>query len=81
MAGGTERNLDFLEPFLSGGSFTERLILCDAQTSGGLLISIPPKFADEIIDKLNQNGHKKASIIGKVTKKKEFENKMINFIN
>ena len=58
-----------------------KAIICDAQTSGGLLISIPPKFANEIILKLNQNGHKKASIIGKVTKKKKFENKMINFIN
>ena len=58
-----------------------KAIICDAQTSGGLLISIPPKFADEIIVKLNESGHKKASIIGKVTKKKEFENKMINFIN
>ena len=58
-----------------------KAIICDAQTSGGLLISIPPKFADEIIDKLNDSGHKKAAIIGKITKKKEFENKMINFIN
>ena len=58
-----------------------KAIICDAQTSGGLLISFPPKFADEIIVKLNEGGHKKASIIGKVTKKKKFENKMINFIN
>ena len=56
-------------------------IICDAQTSGGLLLSTPPKFANEIIGKLNKTGHEKASIIGSVTKKKEFENKIINFIN
>ena len=56
-------------------------IICDAQTSGGLLLSTPPNYADEIIDKLNKSGHKKASIIGNVRKKKKFKNKIINFIN
>ena len=84
LTSGTMGNIKFLDKKLVNlKNIDEKMkaIICDAQTSGGLLISIPPKFADEIIVKLNQSGHKKASIIGKVTKKKEFENKMINFIN
>ena len=65
VAGGTERNLDFLEPFLSGGSFTERLILCDAQTSGGLLISIPNNEADQFISAYGHQAIKIGSIIKK----------------
>ena len=57
MAGGTERNLDFLEPFLSGGSFTERLILCDAQTSGGLLFSCDASAAVDAVAELTEVGH------------------------
>ena len=84
LASGTIGNIKFLnKKLINLKTIDEKMktIICDAQTSGGLLISIPPKFADEIIIKLNESGHKKAAIIGKVTKKKEFENEMINFIN
>ena len=84
LATGTIENIKYLDKKLNDLKTIDpnmKSIICDAQTSGGLLISIPAKSADEIIVKLNKSGHKKASIIGKVTKKKEFENKMINFIN
>ena len=63
MAGGTERNLDHLEPHLAGGSRTDRLIMCDAQTSGGLLFSCDPAAATEAVTELRDGGHM-AEIIG-----------------
>ncbi len=63
VAGGTERNLDFLQPILVGGSTTERLILCDAQTSGGLLFSCDPVAALDAVNELNETGHF-AAVVG-----------------
>ncbi len=63
VAGGTERNLDYLEPHLSGGSSTDRLIMCDAQTSGGLLFSCDPAAALEAVAELQSGGHM-AAVIG-----------------
>lgn len=63
VAGGTERNLDFLEPFLTGGSLTDRLILCDAQTSGGLLFSCSAAAAKDAVAELKEASHV-AAIIG-----------------
>ena len=84
LTSGTTGNIKYLnKKLIDLKTIDEKIktIICDAQTSGGLLISIPAEFGDEIIIKLNETGHKKASIIGQVTKKKESENKMINFIN
>ena len=63
VAGGTERNLDFLQPILVGGSTTERLILCDAQTSGGLLFSCDSVAALDAVNELNETGHF-AAVVG-----------------
>ena len=63
VAGGTERNLDFLEPYLSDGSPTERIIMSDAQTSGGLLFACDPSAAEEAVTKLRDSGHL-AAVIG-----------------
>jgi selenide,water dikinase len=43
IAGGTARNFEYLEPRVDFGRLDvgERLILADAQTSGGLLIAVP----------------------------------------
>ncbi len=61
--GGTERNLEFLDPLLKGGSPTERLILSDAQTSGGLLFSCDSVAALDAVDELTELGHF-AAVIG-----------------
>ena len=34
----------------------EKLILCDAQTSGGLLIAVPPASTQAVLDGLTQRG-------------------------
>jgi selenide, water dikinase len=49
----------------------EQLLLCDAITSGGLLIAISEEEAKMYVDKLLAEGGATASIVGKVTKKKD----------
>lgn len=53
--GGTRANYEFVSPkvdFGAGVSETDRVLLCDAQTSGGLLISISNDIADRLVDAL-----------------------------
>ena len=49
----------------------EQLVLCDAITSGGLLVSISEEHAAEYVDKLKSKGLTQAAIIGRVTEKKD----------
>lgn len=49
----------------------EQLILCDAITSGGLLVSLTADEAAQYIEELHQKGFHSAAIIGKVTDKKD----------
>lgn len=60
-------NIDYEEEI----SLEEQLVLCDAITSGGLLISIRPDEAVRYVDDLKSIGIEAASIIGRVTEKKE----------
>ena len=66
--GGTRRNLEDLEDRVDFGDKDEttRLILADAQTSGGLLISVPEERAEELMELL-QSVAPVAAIIGRVT--------------
>jgi len=50
-------------------SSTQQVLLCDAQTSGGLLISIPEKMAGELLVRLHESGVSVAEPIGKITKR------------
>ncbi len=47
-SGGSRRNLEAVTPHLTGGDPMDRQILADAQTSGGLLIALPPEQAGAI---------------------------------
>lgn len=69
--GGTYNNLDFVQKDVSFGSLsrTMQLILCDAQTSGGLLIAINMNDADLYLNDLADAGITGAAIIGKFTGK------------
>lgn len=62
--GGTFRNLDYVEGKVDFGKHPRinRLLLSDAQTSGGLLIALPEAQAGEYVDKM-----KEAWIIGRFT--------------
>ena len=45
----------------------EQLLLCDAQTSGGLLISVPSHKADELVSQLRAAAVPVAAVIGEIT--------------
>ena len=71
MPGGTKRNLKYVEKvvlFNDHLSEIEQLLSADAQTSGGLLISMPIKDAKSYVKKINNQ----AAIIGQITEKKPY---------
>ena len=70
--GGTLTNLQSVEDLVdwdSGISEMTKLILADAQTSGGLLISVPGDQALPMIEELHRAGVSGAIVIGHFTKK------------
>ncbi len=69
--GGTENNLKYLENWVvwpENVSPLEKFILCDAQTSGGLLISVAEKESRKLVDELHKAGCSDTMIIGRFTK-------------
>src|SRR4051812_20100454 len=67
--GGTHANWKFLADWVTfdpGLSKEEQLLLCDAQTSGGLLASVPAADADRLVAALHQAGVRDAAVIGRV---------------
>ena len=44
--------------------YSDLMLLFDAQTSGGLLISVPEEKADKLLDQIRSTGIEEASIIG-----------------
>ena len=68
--GGTYNNLDFVKNFVDFGNRprTDQLLLCDAQTSGGLLVALQEKEALNYLQELSKNGVKQAFVIGRFTK-------------
>jgi selenide,water dikinase len=72
--GGTIRNLSYLEKWVEWDkkiSHFKKIILADAQTSGGLLISTDNTTAMKLVDEMHDNGVEYAKIIGKVCKKRK----------
>lgn len=72
--GASFRNLDYAEQdidFATDLDYNLKMIAFDAQTSGGLLMSVPEKIAGNVIDDLQNNGLISASVIGRVTVKNE----------
>ena len=70
--GGTKRNLKFVKDkvqFREHLTDTDKLLLADAQTSGGLLITLPAEKAERYISKFNELSEIKATIVGKIVKK------------
>jgi selenide, water dikinase len=65
--GGTHANLRFLKDSVQFDVAKEaQLIACDAQTSGGLLISIPEAKAEALVDALKRHGAPVAARIGSI---------------
>jgi selenium donor protein len=67
--GGTKNNQEFVENIVRWDdtvSTLHKLVLCDAQTSGGLLISLPEKYSGSLLEALKENGAPEAVIVGKI---------------
>jgi len=65
--GGTRRNREFRSNMIEARVSDEMvLILFDAQTSGGLLISLPPADGEALVEKMHHEGIKDAAIVGHV---------------
>ncbi|HCC71453.1 MAG TPA: selenide, water dikinase SelD [Bacteroidales bacterium] len=64
--GGTYNNHKYVEADIDFGSYnrTMQLLICDAQTSGGLLIAIDKNDAGMCLEKLHEAGIDRAAIIG-----------------
>ncbi len=73
--GGSKENLKWLESSISfSNEITEiqRVILADAITSGGLLVSLPAEQAKSYVEKLNATGSLGAKVIGEVSEQQPY---------
>ena len=69
--GGTENNMAYFDPWITWPeniSQVLKTVLCDAQTSGGLLIALPANEGEDLIKLLHKNGITQAVNIGRFTK-------------
>jgi selenide,water dikinase len=72
--GASFTNLDYAEPdtgFSDDLDYNLKMIAFDAQTSGGLLISVSAEKADTMLEELKSAGLVRSAIIGDVTTPKE----------
>ncbi len=67
--GGAYSNREYVAADADFGEIDDidQLILCDPQTSGGLLIAVPPEKADALVLALIQAGVPAAAVIGEIT--------------
>ena len=77
--GGTRRNLAAADPEViwNGAEETARLLLCDAQTSGGLLIAVPPERKDRLVGELEARGVEASAVIGDVCAPGAFGSRLV----
>jgi selenide, water dikinase len=67
--GGTRANAKFLADWVEYApdiSQEEQLLLCDAQTSGGLLAAVPESQAEEVVRALTSAGPLASAIVGRI---------------
>jgi selenide,water dikinase len=72
--GASFSNLDFVENdshLIIDLNYNLKMIAMDAQTSGGLLMCVPPEVSKNVLSDLHKAGLSWSAVIGKVTEKKE----------
>ncbi len=72
--GGSRANYDYVKPYLDAeASISEetRMLLADAQTSGGLLISLPQEKTESFLARMEEEGLTAARLIGEIYESKE----------
>jgi len=70
---GTVRNHEFLDDHVvweEGISYEDQMILCDAQTSGGLLISVSETNSAKLLESLEKSGAPAVAQIGRIVEDK-----------
>jgi selenide,water dikinase len=69
-----QRNRNYVSEYVefSGVSFAMEEVLFDPQTSGGLLLAVPPGEAGSLVGDL-QNVGLPAAVVGEITKKQDKE--------
>lgn len=78
--GGTRDNYSYTQPFIEYAkhvSEIRRLMLNDAQTSGGLLISVAESRAEDLLTLLKTGGVKYACIIGQMLPEEKYKIRII----
>jgi selenide,water dikinase len=68
--GGSKRNLAYTDPYTTctvACDETERLLLADAQTSGGLLIAVPRNQESRLLSELQRARTPACAVIGELT--------------
>lgn len=73
LSGAAERNRSFAGAAFSAEEVPEEAlsVICDAQTSGGLLVALAPEAAHEYVARLHAAGVAEAAIVGAVAAKSE----------
>jgi selenide,water dikinase len=70
--GAAFRNLEFAEEqckFSNDLPYNTKMLLADAQTSGGILMTVPPEKVDEILGELKKVDYESSAVIGEVLPK------------
>lgn len=67
--GGTHNNCRYLVDKVNSDRVSPetRTVLCDSQTSGGLLIAVSPEKSDKLAERLNKEGCLAAACVGEIT--------------
>lgn len=74
LPGACFRNLEYAEKdtsFADALNYEKKMLLMDAQTSGGLLICCPESNASELVMQLRNEGYKNTATIGNITSKSD----------
>jgi selenide,water dikinase len=69
---GSRNNHRYLSEYVDWGrgvSPEAQMILCDAQTSGGLLMAVPPNKTPKLLKALQQAGVESPAVIGEITRR------------
>jgi selenide,water dikinase len=72
--GGSRVNVRNLKPrtvVAEGVADEEFLLLCDAQTSGGLLVALPAAEAERYAERCRQKGAERTAVVGRVVERAE----------
>jgi selenide,water dikinase len=70
--GASFKNLRYIDPYIrfaEGLDYNLKMLLVDAQTSGGLLLSCPKELAETIAREMRDCGYPATAVIGTVEKK------------